>query len=229
MNPLQKWFFKKAIHKNPIYNESKIHKIMQKSWHLFKETYFASLCCLLLMLLFILLFKIYFTSLDMPTSQTSTVKKDYWGQTGIDLSTLQSIINQKTCYKELVNFLGCMQALTAIVTLTSDKEVHLDIPSYTTKDITQLSDIHIQPLMKKSFRDVNDVLKDFKKSMAEKLQYWETLYEKTQKHPIHFYQILADTITPYNLSHTKQKTPHNYWLQGLLKSFFNKTQAHLKI
>lgn len=153
--------------------------------------------------------------------------KDYWGQTGLNLSTLQSVVNRETCYVDEMNFLGCMQALTAILTLTSQQEVDVSFPvSKIKKGIFHLSDIQARPLPKKSFQDIADVLEDFKVSTAKQIEKWQALYRQTKNRPIHFYQILEDVIIPYNKQ--GQEDDKNHWFWAFFKGLFFHQKVALK-
>ena len=121
--------------------------------------------------------------------------KNYWNETKINFSTLHSVINEETCYAQLNNFLGCMQALFTLVTTISDKNVDLVFTdSQIKKGINSLSDVKIKPSSKKNFQDITDILKDLKISIAKKIQAWKQLYYRTQQNRILFYHILKEIL-----------------------------------
>ena len=156
-----------------------------------------------------------------PVDLETLKPKDYWGQTGLKLSTLHSIINKKTCYTKFHNFLGCMQAISTLVNSVLDKDMDLRFSeAQIKKGISSISDIQITLSKKKSFQDVSKVLKDFKKSMAKKIKVWKILYHQTlkpQKH-IHFYQILVDIITH-----------HQFPPRSLFDQIFSKKKRNIRI
>ena len=121
--------------------------------------------------------------------------KNYWNETKLNFSTLHSVINQNTCYAQLNNFLGCMQALFTLVMTVSDQNVELVFTDdQIKKGVHFLSDIAIKSSYKKDFQDISDVLKDLKTSMAEKIKVWSKLYYQTKKNQIQFYHIMKEIL-----------------------------------
>ena len=149
--------------------------------------------CIRFICLFLFIGFVSYFHLSHDTKKLET--KNYWNETKLNFSTLHSIINQDTCYARLNNFLGCMQALSTVITTLSDKNIDLVFTNtQIKKGINFLSDIKVTPSSRKDFQDISEILKDLKVSMVEKIQTWKTLYYQTQKNQIRFYHILREIL-----------------------------------
>ena len=156
-----------------------------------KTLYIRSIC--VSFFIGLLVFSSYFRSSSIGVSKLTS--KNYWNETKLNFSTLHSIINTEACYTQLNNFLGCMQSLSTLITVISDKNIDLVFTNdRIKKGINFLSDVDIKHSSKKDFQDISEVLKDFKSSMTKKIQAWEILYHKTQNNPIRFYHILREIL-----------------------------------
>ena len=179
---------------------SQFKYLKTKSLDLFSGIYFqpqAKMLCIRFICLFffigLLAFSFHFHSSSINVGKLES--KDYWNGTKLNFSTLHSVINKETCYAQLHNFLGCMQALSSLVTIVSDKNVDLIFADdQIKKGINFLSDIKISSSPKKDFQDVSEVLQDFKTSMTNRIQAWKALYYQTQKNQIRFYYILKEIL-----------------------------------
>ncbi len=207
-----------------------LNSILKIKWHTYKKSFknflqddfsdaFLSLTRINCLLLFLII----------PSHQVSkdNVKRSqsYWSQTSLTLSTLHSMVNQDSCYEKSLNFLGCMHALSSLLTLASDQEIHLLFPSSKiNQGISYLSDINIMSTPEKRFQDISEVLNDFKLSMSDKLAKWKKLYHQTQKNKIDFEQILTETIERYEATSKSllSKSLLTYLLRGTLKRFHTK-------
>ena len=152
--------------------------------------------------------------------------RNYWNETKLTFSTLHSVINEETCYAELNNFLGCMQALLTIMTHVSDRSIDLIFTeNQIKKGVNFLSDIKIQPSSKKDLRDISDVLKDMKISMAKKIQEWRTLYYQTRTHHIRFYPILGEIlleVITHSESSPRSSLDSNSFFVKKTRNFYHK-------
>ena len=216
-----------------------------KSFHLFDRIHFQpevkALCIRFIYLFFFigfLAFPLYFHSSSIDVEKSKS--KDYWNETKLNFSTLHSVINQETCYAQPHNFLGCMQALSTLVTILSDKSIDLVFTDDRVREgINFLSDIEIKSSPKKKFQDISEVLKDFKASMTNKIQAWRTLYYQTQKTQIRFYHILREillevimhgesssrSVLSNNVFKTSKKFHHKRLIAQSINSYLSITQS----
>ena len=193
---LKEGIFKVQYFKIRVYRQ--VNVIIVRIKYLFNKTHLQPqmkmLCVRLVSVIFcigLLVFSLRSSFINLSESES----RNYWNDTKLNFSTLHSVINEETCYAELNNFLGCMQALFTLLTTISDKNIDLVFTEdQIKKGINFLSDIKIQPSSKKDFQDISDVLKDMKISMTKKIQTWRTLYHQTRKNHIRFYHILREIL-----------------------------------
>lgn len=147
--------------------------------------------------------------------------QDHWENTRISESHLQSIINDKNCYQSESNFLGCIQAINALLatatpskTLSNKKIENIEGMKVLIQDIERIQiRVFISP--EDRTRKLYEYWPDYVAQRNSINQSWIDIYRLTQKNPLSLTKILL-----HSLLFVDKSSYYKYKIANALNAFY---------
>ncbi|MCB0393677.1 MAG: PDZ domain-containing protein [Bdellovibrionales bacterium] len=118
-------------------------------------------------------------------------ESEYWQKTALTSSVVDSYIDRDLCYKNIMSFFGCLNAIRQVRSVIQDQELDLKIKENSDGNWA----IKFRTTRKVQFKSLDKLLASLKTQSENRISEWKNLYNATLKQKLPFNTIIKKIIS----------------------------------